>query len=242
LSDHGLLESAADETIPDAARFASAVSSTGIDGRTAAARAAECTVNVLGSSRLARLITEALEDTGVATATHAAGARWTDGKRRLVLAAFDGGAEAFQEINADRIADGVPWLPVAAFDGRVSIIGPFIVPGESACYDCYQLRRGAASGYAHCYQDLARLASTARPSRAWDSVIAGSAALVVTSWAVGEPLLRGGEFYAVAYDGEGLEQTRNTVLRVPRCLLCSRRQASPPMPWALRAAATRGRE
>ncbi len=39
-----------------------------------------------------------------------------------------------------RSTGGVRWLAVRPFDGAVSIVGPLIVPGESACYECLLLR------------------------------------------------------------------------------------------------------
>jgi bacteriocin biosynthesis cyclodehydratase domain-containing protein len=104
------------------------------------------------------------------------------------------------------------------------------VPGETACYDCYRLRRTA---------NVTPLADPGDPpaqgcfpsAPALDSVLAGIAALAVLRQLAAEDGALAGVLLAVELS-PGLACTRHVVYRVPRCPSCSRTAAeAPPLPW-----------
>ena len=48
--------------------------------------------------------------------------------------------------NVRALETGTAWLQVLPFDGSLAAVGPIYVPHESACYECYRLRRSANIG------------------------------------------------------------------------------------------------
>src|SRR5919204_18130 len=63
-----------------------------------------------------------------------------------------------------------PWLPVLPFDGRVAVLGPLYVPGESCCYECYRLRRAANSPFPGEFWALERGRAAYPSSPALDAI------------------------------------------------------------------------
>jgi thiazole/oxazole-forming peptide maturase SagC family component len=65
----------------------------------------------------------------------------------LVLVCCDGPeVAAYREVNPAAVAERVPWLK-AAVDGFEAHLGPTVIPGETACYTCYELRTRANWNY-----------------------------------------------------------------------------------------------
>lgn len=123
------------------------------------------------------------------------------------------------------------WLPFGDFDGRVVTVGPLIVPGETACFECFQLRRESTSG---CAEELERLRQVPQPVMARPSLFAAAAALaadLVVRWiGVADPSLPGTVF--TVGSEEGISIAAHSVLRVPRCPACSPAAGLAPLsPW-----------
>ncbi len=126
--------------------------------------------------------------------------------------------------------DANPWLAVTPFDGRRATVGPWVTPGSSACYRCYQLRRAATFPDESVVTELADGESTAELEFAPDlhpGVTLMQAGLVVDrvldylglreqSWQA----VPGG-LTTVSVDPSGATQSTHRVLRVPRCPICS---------------------
>ena len=127
--------------------------------------------------------------------------------------------------------DGVAWLALPPFDGRLAPIGPLVVPGETACLACYRLRRAATSD---CRDELRALdgsPSRARRTTALESLVAGIAALALLRYLAGLDPTLPGSFYALDA-GVPLSLSRHRVLRVPRCPACSQVDVlAAPLPW-----------
>ncbi len=127
--------------------------------------------------------------------------------------------------------DGVAWLALLPSDGRLAPIGPLVVPGETACLECYRLRRAATSDCREELRALARAPSSARSAGAVDAIVAGVAALALLRFLVGLDPTLPGSFYALDL-GVPLSLSRHRVLRVPRCPACSGVDSvAAPLPW-----------
>jgi len=133
--------------------------------------------------------------------------------------------------NHTALGDGTRWLPVRPFDGRLAAVGPLVIPGESCCYECLLLRRAANVEYG---EDLARieaapLAATADP--AFEALVVGVAAHMVLRWIAGHDRTVPGVLYAVEIQPLPTI-TDHSVLRVPRCPVCSSAERfAPVLPW-----------
>jgi bacteriocin biosynthesis cyclodehydratase domain-containing protein len=133
--------------------------------------------------------------------------------------------------NRIALASGGHWLPFGDFDGRVISVGPLIVAGETACFECFQLRRESTSG---CAEELVRFRRVPQPVPARPSLFAAATALaadVVVRW-IGEadPAIPGTDF-TIGSD-EGISIAAHSVLRVPRCPACSTAAGlAPASPW-----------
>jgi len=122
------------------------------------------------------------------------------------------------------------WLLVRPFDGRLAAVGPLVVPGQTACYECLLLRRGANCGYG---EELAALESAplaARADAAFAAMAAALAAHVALRWLGGrDPALPG---LLLALEARpALRLGEHAVLRVPRCPACSAVDRAAPLPW-----------
>ena len=130
----------------------------------------------------------------------------------------------------NRNDDGVAWLAVPPYDGRVAPVGPFVVPRETACFQCYELRRAATTD---CREELRAIDSDGTPERSappLDAVVASTAALVLLRWLGGSDLVTPGAFYAFELSTP-LSLQLHRVLRVPRCPACSPAAGAAPLPW-----------
>jgi bacteriocin biosynthesis cyclodehydratase domain-containing protein len=130
----------------------------------------------------------------------------------------------FRALNRVALALNIPWLH-AAIDGPFLIIGPTVIPGRSACYECLETRvlmnlRDAA-GYQRYKSALAEaeLIHDSQPVLAGLlSLFASHAALETLNFA-----LTGGGFTvnkALTIHVPTMEFAFNEVLRVPNCGGC----------------------
>ena len=149
----------------------------------------------------------------------------------VVVAAAPSESGLHEEQNRRALLRGGTWLPIGEYDGRMLAVGPLIVPHESACHLCLQLRRESTSG---CARDLAQLRDVQARAVLRPAALAAAAALaaeIVVRWvAAGDPTLPG-----TVYTLETAPEFRvesHLVLRVPRCPACSPAAvAILPSPW-----------
>jgi hypothetical protein len=143
------------------------------------ARLAASTVHVLGNDGDGALCDE-LTACGLRSRpiTDLAQVAALDPARDLVVA-VGGDVRAGTQLraaNAACLAAGVPWLPVSSFDGAVLRVGPLIVPGRTACFECTERRLAANVEYSQLYLDVvadAPAAPTPRALRSCTRVRAG---------------------------------------------------------------------
>lgn len=129
--------------------------------------------------------------------------------------------------NERAVASRTEWMQVLPFDGRLAAVGPVFVPGETACHECFRVRRDSTIAAA---PDRARGAYLGSP--ALDAVLAGLAAHVVVGRLAGGDTGDAGALLAVELSPE-LRCTRHFVYRVPRCPACSpASQRAALAPWS----------
>jgi bacteriocin biosynthesis cyclodehydratase domain-containing protein len=155
----------------------------------------------------------------------------------LVIAASDtAGTAFFASVNSACLESGARWLRVA-FEGRLGIVGPTIVPGQTACFTCYGLRRAMHDVWPDFQAHRDKLLHDGDPHEgaieALTDVVVAQAALeaarLITAFA---PPATFGRFYA--FNAASPLVAGHDVLRVPRCPDCGRKQ-SPRDPWDTRS-------
>ena len=184
-------------------------------------------VAVVGEETLSQPLSRLLRSAGIGSVTrHATGA-----PDLTVVLSSPANRAAFDDWNRRALDEGLVWLPAGDFDGATAVIGPLVIPLETACHECLQLRRRSTSG---CAAELAEL----RPARAacllpaaLESLVLAATAHVALRWiALRDPALAGA--VVTVETAASLEVRSHTLLRVPRCPACSpTRSTSSPLPW-----------
>jgi len=197
-----------------------------------AERLAAARIRVLGRGHLAAPLARLLHLSRIDDVTRLEPERQDSEPAGLVVVAPGAGEhDLTPEWNQRALRDGGAWIPIGDFDGRTVSVGPLIVPHESPCYTCLQLRRDSTSG---CAGELARFRDVPVRAVARPAVLAAAAALaaeVVVRWiAAADPSLPG--TLVTLETTPQLRVESHVVLRVPRCPACSPAAAlAPQSPW-----------
>ena len=202
----------------------------------AQAELAESRIGVVGFDNLRKAIVTALRSIGVDRITEigdlSTGLTDDDGGPScfdlIVACAVLPGFALFDAVNRACMVTRTRWLRVG-ISGTSAQLGPTVVPYETACYTCLDLRRQtheaeldgylayrAHAGDAHCIADdgTASLAL----------VLSGHVALEIMRILVGHaPPATFGRYYE--FSALSPAATRHEVLRIPRCPSCSRASA-----------------
>jgi bacteriocin biosynthesis cyclodehydratase domain-containing protein len=133
--------------------------------------------------------------------------------------------------NRSALVAGLPWLQLLPFDGRFLAIGPLYVPGETACFECYSLRRASNLDYPSEFLALGRVPARHPAAPTLDRAAAGLAATFAVRWLAHRDEFLPGHWHALEHAWE-LRLTSHFVYRVPRCPACSGLATqAPPLPW-----------
>lgn len=185
-------------------------------------------VGVVGGSDVARRLRGHLQQMGV----HDEGGEFESPHARGLTLVAPAGSEmpAVWGWNRAALRERANWLLALPFDGALCAIGPLFVPGETACFECFEQRRGANLPYATDYAHLARAAAR-HPQP--EPIVEASAALCILQalrWLVWrDPALPG---CMTALELSPLRTSEHRLLRVPRCDACSESaRTSRPAPW-----------
>jgi bacteriocin biosynthesis cyclodehydratase domain-containing protein len=234
LAAHGVLTEGppvTDAAGPAAAAAPAAAARGGVAPGTTRGRLAGAVAAVRGSGALAADVARQLRLAGIGRVERQ---RWDEPAEADALVVAAPAPEEVRELpawNAEALADGVPWLQVIPFDGRLAVVGPLFLPGETCCYECYRARRASNSGYEDDYLALDATPVAAPQEAAVRAVVAGVAAALATRRLALEDPHAAGVLYAVEYTDK-LSLSSHRVLRVPRCpACCDAATTGLPVPW-----------
>jgi bacteriocin biosynthesis cyclodehydratase domain-containing protein len=132
--------------------------------------------------------------------------------------------------NARAIATRSPWLQLLPFDGLIAAVGPLFVPVDTACHECYLLRR--AANLSSLEHRPGRVEHGLYPTApALDAVVAGLAVGMALRWLALDDTLVPSVVLAVEHTPEA-SWSRHVLHRVPRCPACSRARGRTSLaPW-----------
>jgi bacteriocin biosynthesis cyclodehydratase domain-containing protein len=214
------------------------------DAEQVLSRLAAARVLLAGADAVCNKLKASLVDLGVGAVTTLGAISTLDadavaaaGAADLFIAVSDrAGTAFFDSINRSCLEHQVRWLRVA-FEGRYGIVGPTVVPRQTACFTCYNLRRASHDVPDEFDAYRGKLLRDGDPHEGsldalTDLVVAQAtleAARLLTAFA---PPATFGRFYTFEAGRPRVEG--HEVLRVPRCAGCGRRQ-SPRDPWDARA-------
>jgi bacteriocin biosynthesis cyclodehydratase domain-containing protein len=138
---------------------------------------------------------------------------------------------ALPEWNVQALEARQPWLQVLPFDGRFGAVGPLFLPGDTACQECFRLRRAANLDAADELPLLEGSPASYPAATPVDAVLGALAALLTLSWLVLGDHYAPGAFFA--FELLPLPSLSvHHVHRVPRCPACSDlADVAPPLPW-----------
>jgi bacteriocin biosynthesis cyclodehydratase domain-containing protein len=187
-------------------------------------------VGVIGSSAAGDAVARALGASGLGGVERL---DW-DGESPVdlvVVAPAPGEAPKLCEWNLVALSRGIPWLPLRPFDGILSTVGPLIVPGETACYECVLYRLAGHVDYGRDLRRIEGVPPAVRPTAAIESLVAAAAGQVALCWLGGLDLALPGLLH-VLETRPLLALGTHPVLRVPRCPACSSvARLAPALPW-----------
>ena len=189
-------------------------------------------VAVVGSGAIATAVRANLADLGVTDVVDAAEgpdlgdgvlADLFDDADLVVVATDEPDLSLLYRCNGAAIETGTPWLSTHA-DGPELVIGPLFRPGETACFNDYDIQEEAGRTFRmdHLFYKSA-LASNGFERRTLPRASAEHAAAMASHGIVQE-LSGSGSFLegtVVRVDMERLEVIRELVMRLPRCPACS---------------------
>jgi bacteriocin biosynthesis cyclodehydratase domain-containing protein len=237
LSEHGLLAEGVSETSPALRARTAASCAAACPGAVEEGHVAEAlrvaSVAIGGSGPLAAELLRLLRLCGIEDVRLFELTEATLDDAAIAIAAPE--AQDVPRLTAWNVAcleSSTPWFQLLPFNGRFALVGPFYVPGETACYECYRLRRAANVGYEDEFWALERTASRACSTPGLDALLAGAATSLILRWLVSPDAFLPGRFFTFRFDA-GLCLEAHDVFRVPRCPACSGlANVASPLPWA----------
>jgi bacteriocin biosynthesis cyclodehydratase domain-containing protein len=244
LRSFGLLEPEGSEAFAALSPLVRALADLGADGVAVAAELARARVAVVGDGALGRAVGAALEGAGVGGVVHLAPpAGDEDAPAGLLeadaaVAALDAGdPDTLARLNALALRLELPWIQLEArgFELRV---GPFFLPGQTACWTCYESRLEAnAPGSPERRAVRAAQQRSGAPQAPADDVTPGVAgtgaeicALEVVRFFAARVSEVAPELYGAFADYSLLAHRAapHRVLRLPRCPSCGVRASGLP--------------
>jgi molybdopterin-synthase adenylyltransferase len=139
----------------------------------------------------------------------------------LVVVGSETGFEPLRTWNELCVEKGLPFLPVAIQD-LVAYVGPLVVPGQTACYECFLRRR---------YSNLDEAAARERIELRSNSSSQVALHPAITAVAAGAAALEAAKFFLpwqgarqagrlLTFNMLASDFGRHRVLKVPRCAVC----------------------
>jgi bacteriocin biosynthesis cyclodehydratase domain-containing protein len=139
--------------------------------------------------------------------------------------------------NEAALGAALPWLQVLPFDGLFAAVGPLYIPRETACYECFQIRRASNVDYGREFLALQDVPAPLPAAASIEQTVAGLAATLALRWLAYRDQFLPGTWYALEL-GVRPALGVHVIYRVPRCPTCSGlEKAAQPLPWHKGAAA-----
>lgn len=143
----------------------------------------------------------------------------------VVFASEHPGSVAFHVMNEVALELGKPWFAVS-MDGSEATIGPMFVPGQSACYNEYEVQIeascfGVKDEFLTYREAMSRgdLGSEHLSLPSYSDIAAGMTATALVRFLIGGKAFLMGR--SIRYDFERLSVDTEEVLRLPRCPACA---------------------
>ncbi len=138
----------------------------------------------------------------------------------VVLAASGPGApvDVLAQVNEIALGRSLVWLPVSHFDGATIAVGPLVVPGETACWECLVTRRASTTEYPVQSREVQRAVPGAPLPAFLESWWHSMAALLIARWTLGADSWVPGRL--IVLDTAALSVRTSLVTPVPRCPAC----------------------
>lgn len=201
-------------------------------------------VTVIGQAPLATYIEAALKDNGLTVATVNSGevqaafiSTGAAALDRLLASAIpivvepDVPSSLIEELNRRAARSCRPWMIVGAWNRR-SLVGPILVPPDTACYKCYRRRLDSHRRYLSAYRTLEQWRQTQTGPQPAEPVLPAIAQLVA-QWTALEMLayLSGIQpartiGRVLVYYPQDARISFETVTKVPWCPVCANGDAA----------------
>lgn len=142
------------------------------------------------------------------------------------------------KVNSLSIETGLHWMITKQFSGYNGHIGPILIPGETACYNCLELRTKSNLSFYSEYKSFEKWVVNREKRRAekygtippFTGIIAGYTALEVLKYLTNIQVPNVlGSFLSVNFFT--LEVEPHKVLKVPYCSECDRKEIPSESPW-----------
>jgi bacteriocin biosynthesis cyclodehydratase domain-containing protein len=135
------------------------------------------------------------------------------------------------------------WMQILPYNGGEAVIGPLFIPRQTACYECFRLRRRAASAHGkeqRVMDDGDAITFANSGASSWNSP--AESGIV---WSMFFQLLSiemldlhslpmtplRGQAHTVCFDECGVAVEHHRVFTVPRCPACRKPSLPMPQPW-----------
>jgi bacteriocin biosynthesis cyclodehydratase domain-containing protein len=159
---------------------------------------------------------------------------WTRDADLLLTATCEAPAELFRTLNRLCLLHGCPWLRSNVDGSRVEL-GPYVVPYDSGCYRCMELRQSSVQAFAieeylyqqHLAQEREAIERKPLGEAVWSSTLAAAllvGEIVRVISGIAPPTLLNGVMEIRPVTGS---LRTNRFLRVPRCPDCYRGEIMP---------------
>lgn len=127
--------------------------------------------------------------------------------------------ELLAEWNETAYHNRQPWLPISHYDGEAAVVGPYVYPKSTPCFECYRRRRASRNALGSDFLELRNLDERPLGSAALTTVLAGLGVAQLQEWENrANPYVPGG-VRTVTFE-RGVVVSSELVLRVPRCSAC----------------------
>lgn len=220
------------DTTPTALAAAQMVAGGLADGRPLdiVKRLAAAQVTIAGSGLIASEIVRWLRIFGVGQ-VHLATASDIDLPANALVVAVSGPGDQsnLSRWNDEALRRQQTWMAVMAYDGRFASIGPVFVPGQTACFECFQIRRASNLAFRVEQRVVDKTNGSERsgggvvggPIAATTAALAAEAVFSTLIAKAEDPSMLTGRVLTLASSISGTTTAMHRLYRVPRCPVCS---------------------